>query len=220
MRSIKNNRKPWVIALCVIIALIMVLPIYDVVNIVGDNRGSSRSPDIDPDSYMEDLKDEAERLENFIEEYGPTLAVLKELSGVYRTLSYFITEDEVDYREKAALAMEKAIELEPADPESYLILRDIYKETGKTAEAEEKAITAEALLMERLNEDPGDNISRYYYSILLDDYHQDTAAAREQLEIIMDTEPEESQLYLTAKNKIDMIDASTEQDNSGAEDEE
>ena len=213
MRSLKNNRKPWVVALIIIIALIMVLPIYDVVNVVGDNRNAAGSPDASPQDFMEELREEAERLENYIEEREPTVPVLQELAQIYRTMSMFMEEEEVNYTEKATIVMEDAVELDPSDPGNYLFLFELYNELGKTEEAVEKAETLEAMLLEQLENDPADNTSRFYYSILLEDYHGDLSAAREQLEMILDTEPEESQLYAHAKTEIERIDNLTEPEN-------
>ncbi len=206
MKNLRKKRKPWVIALCVIIALIMVLPIYDVVGVLGGDRNSANSPVVDTEDYAQQLINQAETLENYLEEHGPTVAVLQNLAQIYYSMFYFVTDGEEDYLEKAANAMEKAVELEPKEPDSYMFLFDLYNDLGMGEKAEETAKTVEPLLLELIEEDYDDNLSRYYYSNLLEKYHQDFLAAKEQLEIILDTEPEESELFSQTKQTLERID--------------
>ena len=184
MRSSLRRRKPWIVVLIIIIAAIMVLPLYDVINVVGQMGEQREEQSFSMEDYLNDLKERIVQLESFIDENEPTPAILKELSSLY---------------------MKKAVELEPGNAEGYLALYELYSQVGDFEKAMEAASTGEALVIERLEEDPGDNENRLLYSRFLSGYHYDFDAALEQLTIIIDSETEESPLYNNAKMELERL---------------
>jgi len=63
----------------------------------------------------------------------------------------------------------------------------------------------EELILEVLEENPEDSQARLHYSTLLLSYHQDMEAAVEQLEKVLEIEPEESPLYNTALQQLQRL---------------
>ncbi len=212
MRSSFRKRKPWIIALIVVIVAIMILPLYDVINVLGQIGEQNESPVFDPDAYMEEIRARINYLESFLEENEPTTAVLKELSSSYMNLLYFADEEEDGefYSKRALELMEEAVEIDPENAENYLTLYDLYNYSGEYEKAVETASKGERIVLDMLAEDPGDNISRFKYSRFLTRYRYDFDAAVEQLTMIMESEEEDSHLYNDAKIEKERLIAQQE----------
>lgn len=207
MRSSLRKRKPWIVALIVIIAAIMVLPLYDVINVVGQMREQQDAPSFDPKDYMNEIKGRVYNLEGFLEDNEPTPAILKELSSLYMNLSYFTDEEaeREENMERALELMEEAVEINPDDAESYLTLYDLYNQLGDFERAMEAASTGEYLVLQRLEEAPEDNENRLNYSRFLSRYRYDYDEAIEQLTVILDTEPDDSHIYQKAEMEKEQL---------------
>lgn len=203
MRRRRDRRKPWIIAVCVFMAIGLALPIYDIFSPGGP--GGTVNDGGTGDEVVDRLKQQAETMEDYLEEYGPTPAVLRDLADVYRHLSFYSDpEERINYMQKAIVLMEKAVKQAPRDPENYMILHGLYRQLGMNEMARNTAGEGAAVMEELLEENPDDNLTRYYYSILLQD--RDKAAAREQLEIILDSEPDDSELSIYARQELAGID--------------
>ncbi|MFY9114890.1 MAG: hypothetical protein WAO23_06585 [Dethiobacteria bacterium] len=209
---IRRGREFWVTLIVVILVIAMILPLYNILNLAGNRDTGDDYGDVysDPEDVMEQNKKWIASLENYLEENEPNLYILRELADAYATRSFYLdySEEGLGYLEKAAAVLEQAIELEPQEPESYIRLYDVYSMMNLEEKAAEQAARAEDLLREQLEKDPDDNLNRYYLSMLLEEYHHDLATAREQLEIILSSEPEDSDLYVYARQRIVQIDGS------------
>ena len=214
---IGRGRGFWATLVAIVLVVAMILPLYNIVNILGGQGAENVHGQADPDS--EDTVERSRKwiasLEKYLEENEPGAYLLRELASAYVTGSLYLdrAEESQKYLEKAASALEQAIEMEPREPENYLQLYDVYSMMNLDEKAAEKAVQGKGLLRERLAEDPDDNLDRYYLSKLLDEYHRNPVAAREQLEIILASEPEGSDLYLHARREIARFDGFYETEN-------
>ncbi len=202
----KKRRKPWIAAVALIAALGMLFSVY--LSALNPGGPVAEEQGENGHSQVEQLLHEAENLENHIEQYEPNSVVLQNLANIYIQLNHYVMMEEVeladdDYLGKAAAVMEKAVELEPENSKNYVFLFEIYQQAGDEEKAEEYAQIAEDIIQEILDEDPGDNDARYQYAVLLQSYHGDFAAAHEQMEEILETEPEGSELYNIVKQQME-----------------
>ncbi len=218
-----TGKKPWVGIVALVLALAMILSLFftglmGVGGIPGADEQNGEEI-----TTVDELYRQAENLESHIEEYEANPTILRRLASTYFELEFYAAmeepnehededEEEEDYMEKAARAAEEALEMEPDNPETYVLIYEIYREMGKEEQAAEKAEEAEELLRELLDEDPADNLNRFYYSIILELHHGDIEAAKEQMEKILETEPEGSPLHEEATHRQQQLRSQLEQD--------
>ncbi|GEM_PF-3287941 len=217
----RTGKKPWVGIVALVLALAMIVSLF-----FTGLMGLGGIPGADEQNgeqitTVDELYREAENLENHIEEYGPNPTILRRLASVYFELDFYAAmedpdvpedEEEEDYMQKAGRAAEEALEMDPDNPENYVLIYEIYRGMGKEDQAAEKAEEAEELLRELLEEDPADNLNRFYYSIILELHREDIEAAKEQMEKILETEPEGSPLYEEAAHRQQQLRSHLEQD--------
>jgi len=123
----------------------------------GDGAVMNQQADPEPEDYLAHYKGEVERLEEHIDEHGPSPSVLQELAENYRYLSliqqmYFDDMEAVEeYQERLLSIYKTLVELEPDNPMFRLELISQYKEQGR----EEAEIAEEiSALQDMLREDP------------------------------------------------------------------
>ncbi len=220
---IGRGRGFWATLVVIILVVAMILPLYNMVNIIGgqgagNNHGQANSGSGDA---VERSQEWIASLEKYLEENEPGAYLLRELASAYIAGSLYLdrVEERQKYLEKAASVLEQAVEMEPREPENYMQLYDVYSMMGLDEKAAEKAVQGEGLLRERLAGDPDNNLDRYYLSKLLDEYRRDPVAAREQLEVILASEPEGSDLYLHARQEIARYDGLDGTGNEGESEE-
>ena len=114
-------------------------------------------------------------------------------------------ENVEEIAEKAESLAKEALEEEPDRIENYLVLLEVYRYADKEDKEKEVASEGEELILEVLEENPEDSQARLHYSTLLLSYHQDMEAAVEQLEKVLEIEPEESPLYNTALQQLQRL---------------
>lgn len=215
---IKRGREFWVTLIVIVLVIAMILPLYNLVNIFGNRGGEDDRDPVNPgpEDSMEQNRKLIASLEKYLEENEPGVYLLRELADAYTNQFYYLyysdSEEGLGYLKKAVAVLEQVIELEPREPESYMRLYDVYRMMNLEDKAAEQAVRGEELLRELLQEDPDDNINRYYLSILLEEYYGDAVAAREQMDIILSSEPEDSELYLHVWQRIAQIDGTPEGD--------
>ncbi len=126
--------------------------------------------------------------------------------------------------EEEAVMLEQAVRLqellrENPVPNVGLSLIGFLESIGQDELVEEEAIWLRATLEEQLAEEPGDdhNYTRYLYAFLLAEYQNDIETAVEQLDLIIDSEPSESDLYGYAQDYRDRLTAEEDGDSGDEE---
>lgn len=198
----------------------------------------------DAQAIRDHSKQEIERLENYIENYGSKSGVLGELCEHYQLLIQIENmeekpDEELVQKYEASLKQHSRdrVELEPDNPEFRLQLLHVYEGAGeskkvigkeigelreilrdspnpgislaligfmKNSEQSGEIIDQEiARLQKHLEELAADDritgIDRYYYALLLGEHLEKAPAALKQLDLILETEPPEGELYSAAE---------------------
>jgi len=147
-----------------------------------------------------------------IEEEGESPELLLNLAAVYEQLATYKgfeegEEVQKEYSHKSVEVLEKGHELYPEDPEFPLFLYQTHLNLGEQDKAYSKAEKAETLIKEALEQEDMEDEAEYrlHWASLLKDYHHDLDAAEEQLEMVMDLEPEDSGIYNEASQMLGQI---------------
>lgn len=160
MAKRKDRRKRWAAIIAAILSLAMALSAIAVFWGYLMDRSNAATPggEVDPEVYREYFLGEVERLQNYIDEYGPTVPVLNELVQAYSLLIQLedgedaaAEERKKSYQENLKKYSLELVELEPDEPEYRLQLLYVYEQLD-----EEEAVIFEevAALRELLHEKP------------------------------------------------------------------
>lgn len=215
-------------------------------HLLGRDDPETAGPEqqLDAEAYRAHCLKEIERLEKYIEEYGPKAGVLSELCEHYSLLIQIENmgekpDEELVQKCEAGLKQRSRdlVELEPDNPEHRLRLLYVYEGAGE----DKKVISGEIEDLRKIlkkepnpgislaligfmksSEQPGKMIDqeitrlkdhfeklaaddqitatdRYYYALLLGDHLEKKPAALKQLDLILETEPPEGELYSAAE---------------------
>lgn len=208
----RDKRKPWVIAICVFVAFAMVFSTGLIV--LEQFFRKDHHPQYNLDAYLKELEKQAVTLKQHVDQFGESALFLRELGNVYHAIAYTkIREQDPGFEDEIYADLERAVEifeklvvLEPDEPENYLLLFEMYHKMGLEEHAVEIAETADEVLASLMEEQPENNRNRYFYSYLLQHYHQDLEAARDQLELILESEPGSSELFRVATQQKGYLD--------------
>ncbi len=154
-RKFRQQRWAAIVAGVVALGMLVSSIIYYLDYITG--RAQNPAGDWKMEDYLEYYRDQAEHYENFIEEHGPTVAVLEALAGCYYNLLAFgqilpdASVDQAELKQKLVAVYLDLIELAPDELGYHINLLYAYQ----TAEADEETIQERvALLAGLLRESP------------------------------------------------------------------
>ncbi len=281
-KDIKQQRWASVVAAVLAFGMVLSVAIVGLDYILGRDR--SPAQEMTAEDYLEFYTENVENLEAFIEEFGPTTAVLEQLAESYSGLImirqiFFDDAEKVKENERGlAQVYQSLIELEPEDPRYYLELLNIYHTIDNSDERilelastlsellrqepnpthtlsllhfylqaeldelieEEASILSELLrrepdpnhtisllwiykqseldellqdeaawlkdyLEDKLSAEEVDNHDRFLYGVLLGEYLGDEEAALAQIELILEEEEEDSELYKSSADYRDQL---------------
>ncbi|NMA92641.1 MAG: hypothetical protein GX973_05945 [Firmicutes bacterium] len=157
------------------------------------------------------LKEEAGQLEQYLEEYDSSPAVLEHLAQVYSALAEYARwlgiEERPGYLEKAADIYQSLVVAEPGEVRYQFMLYSTYTGLELEEKAGEQAGVVRELLEKKQAQDTLVNLDRFYYAVLLDECDGNRREALNQLAVILDTEPEESTLYIQAESYREQLES-------------
>lgn len=228
----RGRRKQLIAALTGLLVIFMIFSLIfvDIAGfIIRSQENGSAVPDEqqDPVARLMNLLEDAEFYEEYIQEHGETQAVLERLAGLYQEIAYLVFGMGSSAEEKERLPdipgveygqagffkylnlevgiLKQLLEIDSRKPTYYMRIFDIYRELGKSEEDigafAERAIAA---MKEILKENPNDNWTRYYYSLILKGIG-DITGERQQLSLIFHNEEEGSELYSYAERRLKEI---------------
>jgi hypothetical protein len=178
-RSIRKQR--WAPIVAAIIAAGMLLS--SAVVYLGSTWGNPTRPgeDFDLELYREGLENQAENLETFIRQYGPTAAILKNLAGKYQELILLqqwvaaldptLADPErlAGYQEALVRTYRSLVNIEPDNPVHYFDLIDVFRQV----EEDEAAVLEEVAALRELLRQKPDHRYNFYLIGLLEDLEQE-----------------------------------------------
>lgn len=179
-----------------------------------DNSDSQNNlPDIEKQlqAEQENLELEAEQLAQYIEEYGPSEAVLMQLGAIYGALAEYAhvldSEPGTGYLEKAAETYKSLVEMDPEQVGYRFMLYSTYKGLEQKEEAGQQAAVIKQLLEKKQAGGTLKNIDHFYYALILNEEDGNKQEALNHLSVVLEKEPEESSLHSQAKAYREQIES-------------
>ncbi len=214
----KSNKSAWIMVIAMVVAVVMILStaVYYYLDYLKDPEHSDTGDDqIDLQQQLmaeqKRLLQEAEQLEQYIEEYSPETAVLDRLGSIYTTLAGYAdwledSENGPAYMEKAAGVYRSLVEMEPEQVQYRFLLYSAcngleLEETGQQADS------LKQLVEQKLAGGTLENSDRFYYALILDQEDGNRQGALDQLAVILNTEPEESSLHSYAQGYREQLES-------------
>lgn len=204
----KGNKNTLILVMAIVVAVGMVLSsliIYIDYLRKPDYPSNSEQGDFQEQfrAAQKNLEQEAEQLEQYIEKYGPSLAVLERLGSIYSSLADYARLLEAEagpkYLEKAAEIYGSLVEMEPDQVKYQFLLYSTYTGLELKEKADQQVHSIKELLEQKQAEGLLENLDRFYYALILEQADGNRQEALSQLAVILDTEPQESPLYSHAK---------------------
>lgn len=212
----KSSKNTLIVVMAAVVAIGMVLS--TVIIYIDYIRKPDYSDDTDQVNFeqqlqaeQKNLQQEAEQLEQYIEEYGPSPAVLDRLGSIYSALAEYArwleAKDGPEYLEKAAGIYRSLVEMEPQQVKYQFLLYNTYTGLELKEEAKQQANSVKQLLEQKQAGGTLENLDRFYYALILDEADGNRQEALNQLAAILDTEPEESSLYSYARSYREQLES-------------
>ncbi|HHX87870.1 MAG TPA: hypothetical protein GX693_06825 [Firmicutes bacterium] len=207
----RSSKKTLIVVLAAVVAVGMVLSTVIIYIDYIRKPNYTQKENADQESFErqlqaehENLKQEARQLEKYIEDYGPSPAVLDRLASIYSGLAEYArwldAESRPQYLEKAAEIYRSLVEEEPQQVKYQFLLYSTYASLEQEEEAKQQVGSLKQLLEQKQAGGTLENLDRFYYALVLDEVDSDRQGALDQLSTILDTEPEDSPLYSYAKS--------------------
>lgn len=203
-----TRRRPlniWAVVAIVLAAGMILSTLFIGIDYLTGWRGPSKDSD-DPDSWKEQLDQEWQRLieesaalEAKIAVEEPAVEDLESLAVLYsHAYSYALwlePDTAEDYLEKTVKTYRSLLDHVPDSIEHRFSLCGALRALGQEEEAQKEADFILAALEPLLEAEAATNLERYYYAALQADLYGNKAEALEQLDLILETEPEDSPYY-------------------------
>ncbi len=197
------RRKPlsiWAVVAIVLTASMLLPSIFIGLDYLSGWRGPVKTEEDSWEKYLEQewhrLTEESTALEVKIAADGPSEDDLEKLAALYGQAYsyalYFEPGAAEEYLEKMAKTYRSLLDLNPGSIEHRFSLYGTLCALGREEEARKEADLVRASLEPLLEAETATNLERYYYAALMADVYESKEEALAQLDLILETEPEDS----------------------------